>query len=386
MNISIDKYRILHIAPAYHSRGGGIYEVVENLSSIQSDQKRYEAIDILGLGVGDNGNSHGKKVIPILPKNCLDLFGIVSTLWFIFKKGSHYQVFHFHGAWSFQFLLTLPLLLRFRRACVYQPHGLLDPVRVRKSWVLKKIAWILFQHFYIRLSKEIIACSFKESEELAALVPCLDRISIIPNGISPEFFNKSKSKELRENKLLFLSQIIPVKNIESIIIALSILKFKYSVNICLDLYGYGDKHYISKLTNLSKKLGIGDNVIFKGIIDRQDRCDIYDRYKYFILPSLSENFAIVVVEALSRGCIVLTSNQTPWRNFWDDHLLITEVSALSIAETLHLSLKGRCTIQKGSEDIKKFNVDEYKWECIELSFLRIYQKIIDNTRFPMYAD
>jgi len=61
MNISIDKYRILHIAPAYHSRGGGIYEVVENLSSIQSDQKRYEAIDILGLGVCDNGNSHGKS-------------------------------------------------------------------------------------------------------------------------------------------------------------------------------------------------------------------------------------------------------------------------------------------------------------------------------------
>jgi len=57
---------------------------------------------------------------------------------------------------------------------------------------------------------------------------------------------------------------------------------------------------------------------------------IFAEHNLFLFPTLGENFGHVICEALSAGCPVLISDQTPWRNLqkegvgWDIPLAETE--------------------------------------------------------------
>ena len=45
---------------------------------------------------------------------------------------------------------------------------------------------------------------------------------------------------------------------------------------------------------------------------RQQVVDTLQNYHLFFLPTLAENFGYVILEALTAGCIVLTSDRSPW--------------------------------------------------------------------------
>ncbi len=371
------KKKILHIAPAFHKQGGGIYEVVENLSLAQSE---IESIEINILCIDNNSKKiHDERILlDYLPRRFTDIIKIIKTLNFFYKTIFSFDVIHLHGAWSPQFILLLPFVFKCRNKIIFQPHGLLDPIRSRKSWYKKKIAWYLYQMYLINTSTRIIACSEKEKIELKALLKYENKISIIPNGIDKIFFESKNIKNIREEKrILFLSQIIPIKNIEILINLIAILKFKYNIELFLDIYGYGKLDYIKKLQFLVQDLNVKDNIIFKGSIERENRINVYDSYKYFILPSLSENFAIVILEALSRGCIVITSDMTPWSNFKHKNLVITNVSINSLVETIQHVMNDLMSINYNESTKNILDIADYKWEAIALKFDTCYDEILN---------
>ena len=57
---------------------------------------------------------------------------------------------------------------------------------------------------------------------------------------------------------------------------------------------------------------VKDKVTFAGpISDRKKLDEEYKRARVFTLPSLSESFGIVLVEAAARGCYLITSDMVP---------------------------------------------------------------------------
>ena len=329
-------------------------------------------VEILCLETFKEVYSSNKTIYNLLPSRVTDFTLMYAAINFLRSRLQEYDIVHIHGAWSFQFFLIAPFIYFFKSKIIYQPHGLLCPVRMKKSWFIKKLAWLFYQKYFLKYSKNIVCCSKKEAGEISSICAEPNKIKVIPNGLDDEFFlEKGSSTSQRVNRFIFFSQIIPIKNLESVFHAISTLKHDDSYDMYLDIYGYGQESYILKLKALVNKLSISKNISFKGAISRSKRVAIYDKYTYFILPSLSENFAIVVLEALSRGCKVFVSSQTPWVDFEHDNLTIIETDKVSI----YSALKSQLIDNHHSENIKSDNISsliEFNWDEVSIQFTKLY--------------
>ena len=79
------------------------------------------------------------------------------------------------------------------------------------------------------------------------------------------------------------------------------------------MIGDGNLEYTKTLKNLALKLKVGDSVKFLGsIYDDNLKSKYYQSSSFFILPTYSENFGLVILEALSNFLPVATTNNTPW--------------------------------------------------------------------------
>jgi len=237
--------------------------------------------------------------------------------------------------------------------------------------LIKKLAWLSYQRYFLKYSRNIVCCSKKEKDEVFDIYSRRENIKVIPNGLDDEFFLDRSTKFQRKNRFMFFSQIIPIKNLESVFYAISELKNKDSYDMCLDIYGYGPKKYICELKELINKLSISENISFKGSVPRDKRVSVYDKYNYFILPSLSENFAIVVLEALSRGCKAFVSTQTPWGEYSHDSLIMFDPDKFSVYSTLKSQLLSNQHPVK-SKSKNGLDLDEFNWDDISEQFNKLY--------------
>jgi glycosyltransferase involved in cell wall biosynthesis len=75
--------------------------------------------------------------------------------------------------------------------------------------------------------------------------------------------------------------------------------------------------YAPALRALVAKLGIGEAVYFAGPVDKFKKEWLFEKCSCLVLPSVNENFGLVVVEALTAGRPAITSTGTPWRELPD---------------------------------------------------------------------
>lgn len=78
-----------------------------------------------------------------------------------------------------------------------------------------------------------------------------------------------------------------------------------------------EKEYEAKVKARVKELGLEDQFIFTGALDDEKKWKAYGRADLFVLPTYSENFGIVVAEALWAGVPVITTKGTPWKELED---------------------------------------------------------------------
>tara|TARA_B100001121_G_scaffold301966_1_gene313896 strand:+ start:167148 stop:168245 length:1098 start_codon:yes stop_codon:yes gene_type:complete len=119
------------------------------------------------------------------------------------------------------------------------------------------------------------------------------------------------AKNPKELKLVFLSRILPIKNLD---FAVSVLKQFDKQGIAFDIYGsIEDAAYWQKLQEEINSLK-NIQVSYKGELHPENVVNTLSQYHYLFLPTKHENFGHVIAEALSAGCGVLLSDQTPWCN------------------------------------------------------------------------
>ena len=130
------------------------------------------------------------------------------------------------------------------------------------------------------------------------------RIRHIPNGAPEEFFGAAEESKA-ENKILFFGRVSPIKNIETAISAMPLVKNKKAV---LEIAGPAEEDYLARLKALAGKLGVEGRVFFSPpVYDTTLKIRKIDSAKVFVLPSKSEAFSIALIEAMARGRVVIAS-------------------------------------------------------------------------------
>ena len=307
--------KILHLANVIGKyKGGGVHEVVSNYYKYQKLLKQEP--HIWYPGDYDDANSiRLDNNIKALSTFGNSKYGLVQDLFKkLPKKIKTFDIIHQHGIW-------MPISLYHKKIrnntiikSIIQPHGYLEPFRLNISKYKKKIALSLFEKSNLEGANILLACSESEGYKLKEMFPNKD-IAIIHNGISDDFFNEPSLKykgEKKKKRMLFLSQIIPIKGLERLFEVFSQIGIDKFENWEFLIAGYEDKKYTDSLKKIINSLNLNNLVSFVGPKFDKDKLEIFDNSDIFILPTYNENYGIVVAEALARGIPVITTNGTPW--------------------------------------------------------------------------
>lgn len=237
---------------------------------------------------------------------------------------------HVNACWMPLNALTILWAKRRSYKVVLTPHGMLEPwIMQRHYWSRKLPALLLYQRRAVKMADILHATAESERQNLMKL-GLNRRIFVVPNGIDVANI-KMKSSWRRNNNILFLSRIHPKKGINFLLEAFSKIDSKYQLTIA----GEGDKNYVNELKQLAQRLNISERVAFVGGIYGDEKWKLLRQADVFVLPTHSENFGIVVAEALASGTPVITTKGTPWQELASHHCgWWTEVGAEPTLEAL----------------------------------------------------
>ena len=137
-----------------------------------------------------------------------------------------------------------------------------------------------------------------------------------------------------KKQVLFLSRIHPKKGIEILLDS-----WKQMVKSFPDwkllIVGNGDANYINGLNEKIINDDLDNNVSILPPAFGKDKYNLYVDSSVFVLPTYSENFGMVIAEALSCGLPVITTTGTPWESINEEKAgWWIDMSKESLTETL----------------------------------------------------
>jgi glycosyltransferase involved in cell wall biosynthesis len=123
---------------------------------------------------------------------------------------------------------------------------------------------------------------------------------------------------------------------------------------------------------------------YLGDLNDTDKWAAYRRADLFVLPTYSENFGIVVAEALAASVPVLTTTGTPWKalvdhqcGWWIDPGLNGLVDALpEVLQTSDESLAGM------GECGRRYAVETFAWDSIAGQMKLAYEWVLNGGDTP----
>ena len=270
--------------------------------------------------------------------------------------------------------------------CALTVHGMLEPWIVNRNRWKKKLGMVFFQRRQLQTALWQTVTAMEEKKHVIqyysdckiADVANLN-IDVIPIGIDSESIAKkcASLKSDGEKYILFLSRIHPKKGIEILLEALCRVREKidgYKVKIA----GEGDSDYVEKLKNFCSENDLNDIVEFVGGVYGDDKWRLISNASVLVLPTYSENFGLVVAEAMSVSIPVITTNTTPWQILADtDSGWCVPVGAEQIADALtdFASLSTDELQQKGRNAFAVI-CREYSLEMMGDKLMSFYNKML----------
>ena len=239
--------------------------------------------------------------------------------WFVLKKEfkafliqENPDLVHINGIWNPENYLFQSVAQKLGIKIILSPHGMLEPYILNRNRWKKNVALFLYQKKAL-LNVDLFHVTAQSELENVEKLGYKQKKKVIPNGVNiADFSVEIPNKENNPKRILFLSRIHPKKGIEFLIEAWSKLDKNIKNNWVVDIVGNGDKTYIGELKISIKELNLESEILINSPIFGAEKVQKFRAASLFVLPTYSENFGIVIAEALASYTPVITTQGTPW--------------------------------------------------------------------------
>ncbi|RAP27564.1 hypothetical protein DID74_00225 [Candidatus Marinamargulisbacteria bacterium SCGC AG-333-B06] len=231
----------------------------------------------------------------------------------------------------------------------------------------------------LRNARSIILITPSYKHRLLAYVPkkfkkeIESKIQVIPNGIDPFWFkNKGDIKQLIDSKtvrLLYCGEFSKNKNIKRVIDAVKLLR-QEGYEASLSLVGnYGS--YKDDINHYVKQLKTGYQIHDK-VNDLNALKQHYRNADIFIMPSHTETFGLVYIEALSQGLPIIYTKGQGVDGYFDNDSVGISVVSNDVQHIKHAIINVIKNYDQYSEYLFKY-LDIFSWNKIAKQYQVIYR-------------
>jgi glycosyltransferase involved in cell wall biosynthesis len=293
-----------------------------------------------------------------------------STINALFKD---YDLVHYHAMGNGLFSI-IPRLKN--KKTVVTLHGL---DWEREKWgIVAKTFLKISQRAICKFPNKVISVSKKIKDYYK--VNFNKDIEFIPNGV--DIVKKKKINQLKrfkleeDNYILFLSRLVPEKEIHTLINS-----FK-KVHTTQKLVIAGDAtHTVTYLKQIKELAKDDKRIIFTGPLYGIDKIEAFSNCSFFVLPSTIEGMPIVLLEAMSFGKCPLVSNI-------NENLAVIEDNGFSfkvkdekdLQRMLEYMLLHNLEVKKKGIACKKIVQKYYSWDKIAKQTLKVYEDALNGKK------
>lgn len=313
---------VLHVAPAYYPAviyGGPTFSTMALCDGLASSQ----VVKVSVLTTDSNGPKIFDRVE--VERNPLPFqagyevyycrrIALRSVSWELMRRlpKAIYEsnLVHLTSTYNFTTVPTLLLARLMNKPIVWTPRGALQAT---KQWPDAPNRWAkqIFERVchWIRPRNTILQVTALVEAKLSIdNLPGIET-KIIPNPIDlPDLSPRRKWRPRGTLRLMFISRLHPKKGIEILLEVIA----KLPSYVTLDIYGSGDGDYEARIRELIEAHGLSQRVQLYGHVSGEEKRLAFEKADIMCLPTYSENFGIVVGEALAHGVPVITTTAAPW--------------------------------------------------------------------------
>lgn len=328
--------------------------------------------------------------VQMLRRTCSERWKFSWGLWnWLRRHVREFNLLHLHAIWSFSTVAAARAASRSGIPYIVRPAGMLSDYTWQRNGRLKQLYWDVVERKTLENAVAIHVTSDAEAAEIRNVCPKAPTYTI-PNGVDEAAFGISKDVALLRNLcgqhaadvpiVLYFSRLHPKKGIvDRLLPAMAQLK----TPCVLALAGGNDPHaptHEQEVRNAIDKYHLSERVIMLGHVARERRWAMYDGADLFVLPSHSENFGIVVAEAMARGCPVVVTEgvQSCTHVRAADAGEVVSGDVDELADTLDRLLAQPELRAAYGEAGRRYAYEHFRWEQIAKQIYTMYRDCLNR--------
>ncbi len=384
--------KVLHVIPTLSPRFGGPLHALNAIIEAQIGQPDINATLLTtDIGVPESPVQYNSIRVIVAPAKRIHPFYYAPS----FNRDARQairscDIVHIHGLWNYPDITAALESYRQKKPAILRPCGTL----MREKFVRKRLKKAVGYHLVIRrVLRSITRLHFatRMEREKSSWLTAGVNSEVIPLPVVPvsPLLRGAAVEELRgilpsiakKKVVLFLGRLSWLKGIEILCDAMSRV-VRESNDVLLVIAGPDDEGIGESVAKRCGTLGIENHTAMIGSVDPTRRAALLSISEVFVLPSLSENFSMALVEAMSAGVPVVTTDGVGASEYVRDFGAgrVTGRNSNEIADTvLELLRSDKKRLSMGSAG-KRMVATEFSPDKIADKLLSLYKRTISSTQ------